>query len=310
MWVTGTYGTAQGLLDGPELHWRNPWSTIVSLCVEEGDWPEGGATVSSESLVFGSWAALWAMVRTASLSEEDLNACWLFIKGDYETYWVHVGFATISWICRLAHWTVDNIHPLILFNWMMYLAVTKSFFPWAAAGPWDCQTWKTWVLGTREEENVWMSMVTPELLLGFYVSLCYVSNPSISGCGRLPAKMSLILHLSLDPHHLQCGLGRSSYPELESAFSHLGPELLCDWLWWRCGCVSSALRPPEDLPLLLAPLESCSHCVNRPVITCRVMADIWLSHCCNHRQQLDNHLAPEWGHPRPAMSSSPPGDYT
>lgn len=160
-----------------------------------------------------------------------------------------------------------------------------------------------------------MGIVTTELPFGFCVSLYYVWCPPISGYGRLMANMSPILHLSLNLHPLQCEFAALPIKSW-SLFSHLlYPSWTCDLLW-PIGCGGSegvlVLRwgPQRLLLLLLAPLKVCCHWVNRPVITCWKLTDIWLSHCCNHCQQLGNHRICEWGHPRPASPLSPSGDYT
>lgn len=83
----------------------------------------------------------------------------------------------------------------------------------------------------------------------------------------------------------------SSYHELETVSSSPGSKLAL-WFTFECGGSEGVLALGWGLQrlwlLLPAPLGSCCHCVNRPVITCWKMADLWLSRYSNHCQQLDN----------------------
>lgn len=66
----------------------------------------------------------------------------------------------------------------------------------------------------------------------------------------------------------------------------------------------------ESLCMLpLAPLEPLCCCVNRPVTTCWILANIWPRRDCKNHQQSDNHQICEWSHLKAAIPQSPQVSY-
>lgn len=149
-WSEATNGN---LPDDPDVERGKAWSTwLLSLSMEERDWPE--AINYSFFYILFPWSLCCSLgkIRLASLTEEDLNACLLLIKRDNETYWIHTLFAIILWIHRLAHWIIDD--PIQL----NYLFSSNKDLPPVSCSrvlrwPHHGQTWKRSELGTKDDEN-------------------------------------------------------------------------------------------------------------------------------------------------------------
>lgn len=138
------------LPDAANLECGKPWSTCLwSLSMQERVWPEA---MSYSPINVPSWSLRCSLdkIRLASLTEGDVNACLSFIKRGNETYWIHILFTVILWIHRMA-----SQQQMIQFNWITYLAVTKTFPPmsWILRWPHHGQTWKTSELCTKDDEN-------------------------------------------------------------------------------------------------------------------------------------------------------------